>query len=265
MPLLLLLTALASNVAPAEDAAVRAPDPRSVYELVPKLDIPVTALAVLGGTLPYVFADQIIEPICPCDPATINRFDRWAVGYANGSIGALSTVVVAASILFPAVLDAKLNGFTRVLLEDVAILFQALAINGAFTVLAKYSVQRPIPLVYQGNPEFVGTARAYRAFYSGHVSNTATALSVMAMTVSRRYGFSVWPWVVTGVVSGAVGVARIASGYHFPSDVIVGLLAGTAVGIVVPALHFRPREDEESSALSLSLTPNGAGLAVTWR
>lgn len=258
MPSLLLIAALAATPLPDDDR----PDPdhhRSVYALSPRLDVPVIALATLGSALPYLFADGIIEPRCPCDPATLHRFDRPAIRFENGALAALSTVALAAAILGPLVLDAKLVGFTPTLLEDVTVLVEALAVSGAFATLAKFSVQRPIPMVYAGHPEFIGDARGYRGFYSGHTALAATALSTLAMTLSARYGFRVWPWVLAGLVSGGVGVARIVSGYHFPSDVVVGLLAGTAVGILVPALHLRGNETE---APTVSIAVSGAGLTV---
>ena len=59
---------------------------------------------------------------------------------------------------------------------------------------------------------------------------------------------------------------RMASGDHFPSDVIIGALVGTAAGIMIPALHRRqettappvikdaqliPYADKERATLSL--------------
>ena len=39
----------------------------------------------------------------------------------------------------------------------------------------------------------------------------------------------------------SVAIERVADGRHFPSDVIVGAVMGTATGIAVPLLHARHR------------------------
>jgi len=41
------------------------------------------------------------------------------------------------------------------------------------------------------------------------------------------------------LITGSVAVERVASGHHFPTDVTVAAVAGTAVGLTVPWLHFR--------------------------
>jgi membrane-associated phospholipid phosphatase len=50
-------------------------------------------------------------------------------------------------------------------------------------------------------------------------------------------------------------VERVADGRHSPSDVIVGAVMGTAVGIVVPLLHARP----QPRRLGLTTGPGPAG------
>lgn len=60
-----------------------------------------------------------------------------------------------------------------------------------------------------------------------------------AFTIRKRYGEQIWPWIVVGLVGGSVAFERVASGEHFPTDVAVGAVAGTAIGITVPWLHLR--------------------------
>ena len=44
--------------------------------------------------------------------------------------------------------------------------------------------------------------------------------------------------MVAGVGT-SVGIERVAAGRHFPTDVLVGVVAGTAVGVLVPYYHRR--------------------------
>jgi membrane-associated phospholipid phosphatase len=82
------------------------------------------------------------------------------------------------------------------------------------------------------------------------VSSIATALAAACMTVRIRHGRLPWrwPWISSGALTGLVGVARIFSGKHFPSDVLVGAPAGTVIGLVVPSLHTQAGASKRASA-----------------
>jgi membrane-associated phospholipid phosphatase len=135
-------------------------------------------------------------------------------------------------------------------------------VNGALVTAAKYLVQRPLPRTYAGDPGLVNSPGGYRSFYSGHASTAAAALGVVAMTLRYRYDQKVWPWFVAGGIEALIGFERVRAGRHFPSDVLVGALAGTAVGIAVPALHHR------APSIRLSALPLAGGgyaaLSLAW-
>ena len=76
----------------------------------------------------------------------------------------------------------------------------------------------------------------------------------MAMTSNLRYGTGAWPWVAVGALGTTVAVARVAGGKHFASDVIVGGIVGTAIGITIPLLHRRNTESNK-----VFLAPIGEG------
>jgi membrane-associated phospholipid phosphatase len=54
----------------------------------------------------------------------------------------------------------------------------------------------------------------------------------------------------------------VLSGAHFPTDVAMGALAGTAVGTLVPLLHLRP---SKRVRVDLVPGPTGRGLALVGR
>jgi membrane-associated phospholipid phosphatase len=105
--------------------------------------------------------------------------------------------------------------------------------------MAKYTVQRPLPRTYAGDPTLLSRPGGYRSFYSGHVSVVFAALSVTAMTLEVRHHQHVWPWILAVAVGTMVAVERVAAGRHFYTDVAVGAVAGTAVGTLVPLAHRR--------------------------
>lgn len=143
-------------------------------------------------------------------------------------------------------------------------MLEALALNSGINQLVKAATRRPRPLLYglaPGDPELAKKDN-YRSFYSGHTSSVFAVGMAYARTYALRHPGSDARWAVYGgvvAVGTTVGVLRVVSGRHFPTDVLVGAAAGTAIGLLVPALH-RPRELEDGS---ISSAPSGLAFRIT--
>ena len=243
--------------AAAEAAATPA---RSVYAIDPALDVTITGLGIAGVVLPALFAKQLISHHCPCDPAEVNAFDRSAIGNDNRVADGVSDVTLGLALLAPLAADALALHDRRVFYEDALVFAEALAVTGAVVTTFKYTVQRPLPRVYDGqDPVLASAPGGYRSFFSGHTALVFAALGSGSMTLGYRWGAWVAPWLATVVVGSSVGLERVAAGRHFYSDVIVGALAGSAVGIALPWLHHHL----DTGPVRLTLRPVvGAGLAI---
>jgi len=193
--------------------------------------------------LPYAFASDLIHPHRPGDPAAVNALDRHVIGNHNKFLDDVSDVTAGIVMLAPPLLDGLDVGLSRVLVEDLTVYAETLAVNGALVTAVKYIVQRPLPRTYAGDPTLLNQPGGYRSFYSGHASVVAAALSAAAMTLEARHGQHLWPWVLVAVVGGMVAAERIAAGRHFYTDVAVGAVAGAAVGTLVPLAHRRDEQD----------------------
>jgi len=154
--------------------------PRSIYRVTPGIDVPLIAAGVLAIALPYAFAKDLIHPRCPCNTAEVNSLDRHVIGNHNKVLDDASDATAAIVLVAPPLLDALDLGFSPTLLEDVTVYGEALAVNGALVTTAKYTVQRPLPRTYAGDPTLLNQPGGYRSFYSGHVSVVFAALSVTA-------------------------------------------------------------------------------------
>lgn len=249
LPLLLLVAAASEPAAPV--------DPPVVYRLRAEVDAPVIAGAAAAITVPALFASDIIRERCPCDPSEINGLDRGAVGNHSAFADVASDATAAAAMVVPPLLDLIDVGHGEAFQSDAVVFAETLLVNGALVQIAKYTVQRPLPRTYAGDASLIHSPGGYRSFYSGHTSTVFAALTSTAMTVRLRYGERWWPWGIAVGVGSSVALERVAGGRHFPSDVMVGAVAGSLVGIAVPALHAK-----ESP---VTLVPSAHGLAVALR
>jgi membrane-associated phospholipid phosphatase len=256
-PLLLLVVLQAAPQPPRLDSA-------RVYRVRPGVDVPITLGASVTTLLAYLYADHLITPYCPCDPRGVNAFDRGAIGNTSATARRLSDATAAAALGVPLVLDAIDLGPSEALMNDAIVFAQTWAINGLLVGATKIIVHRPLPRTYAGDSILIGKPEGYRSFYSGHTSSVFAALSAAAMTIRLRYGEKTWPWVVTALVGTSVGIERVADGRHFPSDVIVGAVMGTATGILVPSLHARRRAPRISPTVA-PVPGGGVALSVTYR
>jgi membrane-associated phospholipid phosphatase len=234
-----LVLVLAASVPPQAIEAA----PRSVYRVKPAVDGSIIGASVLAIILPYAFASDLIHPHCPCDPAAVNALDRHVIGNHNKFLDDASDVTAGLVMLVPPLLDGLDVGVSRVLVEDLTVYAETLAVNGALVTAVKYIVQRPLPRTYAGDPTLLNQPGGYRSFYSGHTSVVVAALSAMAVTLEARHGQHIWPWVLVAAVGGMVAAERVAAGRHFYTDVAVAAVAGAAAGTLVPLAHRRDEQD----------------------
>lgn len=80
------------------------------------------------------------------------------------------------------------------------------------------------------------------------------------MTVQYREGQALWPWIFTAVAGSSVAHELVKAGEHYPTDVIVGALVGTGIGIAIPALHHRNRNEETPYRIEPIASAQGFGL-----
>ena len=215
--------------------------PRSGYRLSFNLDAP---LILIGGGVSssYLFIKETAPPACAplCDRNQVNAFDRPFAGLYSHSWQTFGNYATATTILFVPVgliiAEPSLGG-----LGDLLIVGEAALLTSAIQVTSSYAVARPRPRVYGETAplDLRDNSDAGRSFFSGHVANalavTMVSTTALLRTHHRRMAWAVLAVGLTG--SALIGIARVASGAHFPSDVLIGYAVGAGVGIAVPALH----------------------------
>lgn len=247
--------------APWLATSAHARDRGPAYELDLELDLSL-GLVGAGAASGFLFLDDAgrgpaCAPVCP--KSQVNAFDRPAAGLYDegwasvGDIGVFTTMAFTPLVIF---LDEGLsNG-----LNDNVVVVEAALISAALQVSLSYAIERPRPRVYSDEAPLSerNDANAARSFYSGHVAETM-AVTVAGMRTFQRLGKPATAWAVLGAGvagTGFVGISRVLSGGHFPSDVIAGAAVGTGVGLALPALH-----DEPVRVLPTGL-PGGGGVTV---
>jgi len=223
------------------------PHDQSPYRLRWDVDAPLIAIGAALWLTPYfVFTGELQGPSCdPCAASNVNWFDRNFI-FANKNAGYAADAMMYA--LAPGFVALELGDYGgrnwRGYLTDTAVLVEVLTWQGTFDEIFRRAVRRPRPYLYipGAYPDARKTAEAGYSFYSGHTSAIFAFAVTTGFTYTLRHPHSKWNWPLwIGMMALCTSEAmlRVASGDHFPTDVIVGAAVGSSIGLLIPALHRR--------------------------
>jgi membrane-associated phospholipid phosphatase len=228
------------------------------------IDPVVDGMIIVGGAtfaelLSLILSTGEIKPTQPGDPNVLLSIDRWAVTQQiDPNAGTRSTYALYGAYAY-AILDPILSGVRdgrRALLVDAIMYAESIAITQAFTSATKIGVRRPRPIDYINCGEgssgggCTDNTDLQLSFFSGHAS-TAGSISATAtyLAFMRSGPRTARPWITLGaglLLTSFVSYERVRAGEHFPTDVIMGSLAGAGIGVLVPHFHHRPHTTERS-------------------
>lgn len=251
-------------------------------------------------TIPILTALTLGVVLLPPDPTEARLrgpflFDGWVrdrlrAESASGRKTAhdVSDVLALVSYSQPIVFDLLVTAWAARGAPDAAwqmavIDAQAYALTFALNRISKRLTlrERPWGEPCDADPSACGQSERHSSFFSAHAAGTATNAGLVCAhhTQLELYGD---PLLDGGACAAAVLMSvttsslRIVSDYHWASDVLVGLLVGSASGYLVPTLLYyrggksavdeRSRQSRERDALRVGvlpvLTPESAQLVL---
>lgn len=283
LALLAAVTLTAPAAVAAEQGIPRLPD-NEHFTIDPIIDgVLVAGGATFDTLLSLILSSNEIRPQMPGSPDNLLSIDRGAVTQKiDPHAGTYSNIGLWAAYGY-AVLDPLLSWARdgrNAMFVDAILYAESITLTGAFTEATKIGVRRPRPIDYANcsDAASAGTAGCSStdlqlSFFSGHASATGALAGTATYLAFARSGWrSPRPWVTLGVgaaLTSFVSYERVRAGEHFPTDVIMGSLAGAGIGILVPHLHRRPHYHEhvlEEPPVLIGYAPApGGGGSVTLR
>jgi membrane-associated phospholipid phosphatase len=274
------LATIALVVSPAQAGSVLAPGTTPREEGQHFVFDPISDGAITAGgfgfslVLGAILGTGEITPQQPGNPDKLLSIDRTAVTQTiDKNAGTYSDIGLYTAFGY-AVLDPILSGFrdgTDAMLVDAFMYAESGALALTLTDVTKIAVRRPRPIDYVNcypntTPPLPGcqSTDLGLSFFSGHASATAAMGATATYLAFVRSPHSPRPWITLGVatlLTGFVSYERVRGGEHFPTDVIVGSMAGAAVGVIVPHLH-RHLEEAPPVWVGLSPAPGGGSVAL---
>ncbi|HXU03733.1 MAG TPA: phosphatase PAP2 family protein [Polyangia bacterium] len=262
---LAILLPMSITLAPAARAQElrSAPPPRLPETDHFTIDPVVDGVLVAGGItfselLSLILSTGEIKPTKPADSSVLLSIDRVAVTQTIDPNANLRSTIGLYAAYGYAILDPILSGVRdgrRALLVDAVLYAESISLTQAFTYATKIGVRRPRPIDYAMCAPGSTSTNAncdstdlQLSFFSGHASSTGAISATATYLAFMRSGpRSARPWITLGVgtlLTAFVSYERVRSGEHFPTDVIMGSLAGAGIGVLVPHFHRRPHYHE---------------------
>lgn len=250
---------------------------QSVYKVNRKLEIPLTlglfGVSVLGFNHLADKDGVSYEKALTLTPEDVWWFDRPATKQdVSKRLDAHNTsdVLLNSSILLP-VLLAFDKGIRKDWF-DVLLLYgesHAISTNLYIANAALFSRARPFnynPVI----PVDEKTANESRnAWFSGHVTSSATASFFMAKVYSDYHpelgNKKYWLFTAALILPSLVGLYRYKAMKHFPTDIMAGIVAGAATGILIPHLHKNKQEESAWAFVPYAGKINGLQISYTFK
>lgn len=230
--------------------------PQAAYQLYVEVDAPLLAIAALfgigrsirGGLAPAYCAPapgSQAEPTTRCNPQSLNWLDRQVAGRYHPGWNLWSDVGLYGLEALAAGGILVQEGFKRGL-NDLVVIAEATLLASAASGVSTAITGRPRPYMYGTDAPLSvrQNGNGGLSYFSGHTATSFGAVTATFMTLRRLHPDDRWPWWVLAcgaTTAWFVGATRVLAGDHFPTDVMAGAVVGTAIGVMVPALHAAPR------------------------
>jgi membrane-associated phospholipid phosphatase len=240
------------------------------YTLKPSVDYSLVGLGALslttGQVLEYNTNSLTEADILKLNPADINPIDRPTIYNNSEKALILSEVLVYGTMASSLLLLADKN---------IRKEWMALGVMGLETIMITYGLTRTTktlvlrtrPYVYNPNVDLERKEEldARLSYFSTHTAAAASVSFFAAKVYVDTHPNSKWkPWVWTAaaVLPALNGWTRVASGEHFPTDVLTGYAVGGLIGYFIPVLHLK--KDTEKASLSILPHQNGVAMKLVF-
>ena len=249
----------------APEAARCAPGSGNAPGVSLRKDVPIAAasLLLLGGG--YALARRV-EPVR--EALTSRESILWPDrpflrGYSQ-DWWVVSDVSALAALSAPWVLlrfaGGAGGGGGRAALETAVLYLETLSAVGGLRYLTGGVMPRARPYAYfaETPAEMLSSRKSRVSFFSGHAA-AAFAAAELTRRLAKARGADTWPgWTAYGFAA-VTAVARVAGGAHFPTDVVVGAVAGIATAHLIVNLH-----EEKEPRVCFGATPRGIMLRFSY-
>jgi membrane-associated phospholipid phosphatase len=224
------------------------------------------ALVLKYGIAPNdLLTNEEIETLT-ADP--VFNIDNVALNKYNPSLDKAGDAIVGASLFMPILLSIpalKEQNWQQV--GTINMMYaEVLGITFGLSEMSKIAVRRVRPYMYNSDLsvderfQLNSTGDGEKSFYSMHTAFAFSSAVFLSKVYSDCFGKTVNSkliWAGSLGLATTIGITRVYSGQHFPTDVLVGALVGGLTGYLVPTFH-----KNNQTRTSLIIAPNAIQVRI---
>jgi len=208
-----------------------------------------TGLALSTSFLLKPYSDLTAQDIAVFDPGSVNAFDRYSTTRSSKNLDIAGDVVIYSLAAVPlSFLGLKsINKDFRSAFTFLVMYAESTMLINGLTRTLKISFRRKRPYVYNDSLTIKERMDSENqlSMPSNHTANAFNSAVFMSTVFTLTYPDSKWVpvvWSLSMSAAATVGILRIFSGKHYPTDVLVGALLGTVTGLAIPFLHWKKKK-----------------------
>lgn len=164
--------------------------------------------------------------------------DRFAADLYNLNLKEVSDYTVYTQFLIPIATSFVFD--KKNFISDMIIYGETMYLQAGITKWCKFLTKRNRPYTYNDQADISrqDNRDARFSFVSMHTTTAFSAAVFGSYLYQERGGqYPTLFWIANLSLATATGILRVASGDHFPTDIICGAIIGSAFGYLIPALH----------------------------
>ena len=133
---------------------------------------------------------------------------------------------------------------------DLMILTQTSLLSSTINLWVRSLSNNPRPFIYNSKTplNIKQAAEASSSFYSGHASGAFAMAMTTSYIFNQRFPNSEYGLIYTissFSIASLTASLRVFSGNHYIGDILIGAIAGTSIGFLIPYLHqIKPFQTE---------------------
>ncbi len=212
------------------------------WKLSYKVDIPII-VSSLGLDFCAELYKRNIEGLTDNQILNLNKddiffLDRFATDLYDLNLKEVSDYTVYTNFLIP--IGTSLLIDKESFLSDMVIYCETMYLQAGITKWCKFLTKRNRPYTYndQADSSRQDNRDARFSFVSMHTTTAFSAAVFGSYLYQERGGqYPTLFWIANLSLAAATGILRVASGDHFPTDIICGAIIGSAFGYLIPILH----------------------------
>jgi len=208
-----------------------------------------TGLALSSSFLLKPYSDLTAQDVAALDPGTVNAFDRYSTTRSSKNLDIAGDVVIYSLAAAPlGFLGLKsINKDVRSAMTFIVMYAESAMLINGLTRTLKISFKRKRPYVYNNSLTISERLDSDNqlSMPSNHTANAFNSAVFMSTVFTLTYPDSKWVpvvWSLSLTAAASVGILRVVSGKHYPTDVLVGALLGAVTGLAVPFLHWKKKK-----------------------